>query len=101
MGVLTASTATGQLVFLPSLASAVTSEGWRAAPMIVALATVAVMPVIWFFMRDDPRDLGLRPYGESGAPEATFFCQMSTSIAASFGLLALFGHDESSAAARE
>ncbi|MCX6955233.1 MAG: MFS transporter [Verrucomicrobia bacterium] len=68
MGVLTASTATGQLVFLPSLASAVTAGGWRAAPMIVALATVAVMPLIWFFMRDDPRDVGQRPYGETGAP---------------------------------
>ena len=70
MGVLTASTATGQLIFLPSLASAVTTGGWRAAPWIVAGATLAVVPVIWFFMRDEPRDVGLRPYGESGAPDA-------------------------------
>ena len=69
MGVLTASTATGQLVFLPWMAAAVTAQGWRAAPLIVALATVAVMPVIWFFMRDDPRDAGVRPYGEPGGPE--------------------------------
>lgn len=69
MGVLTASTATGQLVFLPSLAAAVTERGWRAAPLIVALATAAVMPVIWFLMRDDPRDVGRRPYGEEGAPD--------------------------------
>ena len=69
MGVLTASTATGQLIFLPSLASAVTADGWRAAPWIVAAATVAVIPVIWFFMRDDPRDVGLRPFGESGPPD--------------------------------
>lgn len=67
MGVLTASTATGQLVFLPWLATAVTKHGdWRAAPWIVAGATVAVMPVIWFFMRDDPREVGRRPYGETG-----------------------------------
>jgi sugar phosphate permease len=70
MGVLTASTATGQLIFLPSLASAVVAGGWRAAPWIVAGATLAVVPVIWFFMRDEPRDVGLRPYGESGAPDA-------------------------------
>ncbi len=31
MGLLTASTATGQLVFLPLLASLVASHGWRAA----------------------------------------------------------------------
>ena len=70
MGVLTASTATGQLVFLPWLAAVVTADGWRAAPLTVALVTVAVMPLIWFFMRDDPRDVGRRPYGESGAPDA-------------------------------
>jgi MFS family permease len=29
-----------------------------------------MIPVIWFFMRDEPRDLGLRPYGETGAPDA-------------------------------
>ncbi len=70
MGVLTASTATGQLVFLPALASAVkTQNNWRAAPGIVTAATLLVAPVIWFFMRDDPRDVGLRPFGESGAPD--------------------------------
>ena len=67
MGVLTASTATGQLVFLPWLASAVSAGGWRAAPWIVAGATAAAMPVIWSFMRDEPRDVGVRPYGEDGA----------------------------------
>jgi predicted MFS family arabinose efflux permease len=70
MGMLTASTATGQLIFLPSLASAVTIHGWRAAPWIVAGATALVAPLVWWLMRDDPRDVGLRPYGESGVPEA-------------------------------
>mgnify|MGYP001555770777 CR=1 FL=1 len=69
MGVLTASTATGQLVFLPALATAVTAHGWRSAPVIVAVATAAVIPVIWVFMRDDPRDVGVRSYGETGAVE--------------------------------
>jgi predicted MFS family arabinose efflux permease len=64
MGILTASTATGQLVFLPSLAAAVTNHGWRAAPAIVAIATALVAPVVWWWMRDDPRDVGQRPYGE-------------------------------------
>ncbi|HET7534884.1 MAG TPA: MFS transporter, partial [Candidatus Didemnitutus sp.] len=65
MGVLTASTATGQLVFLPSLATVVTAHGWRGAPLVVAAATTLVIPVIWWLMRDDPRDVGQRPYGES------------------------------------
>jgi predicted MFS family arabinose efflux permease len=71
MGLLTASTATGQLIFLPGLASAVTShDNWRAAPWIVAGATLLAIPVIWWLMRDDPRDVGLRPYGETGPVEA-------------------------------
>ena len=66
MGILTASTATGQLVFLPWLASAVTVNGWRAAPLIVAGAMLLIAPIIWWWMRDDPRDIGARPYGETG-----------------------------------
>ncbi len=67
MGLLTASAATGQLVFLPSLAMVVTSYGWRGAPVVVAGATLLVIPIIWWLMRDDPRDVGLRPYGEMGS----------------------------------
>src|SRR4051812_3640801 len=65
MGVLTASTATGQLIFLPSLASAATQHGWRMALLIVAAACAGVAPLILWLMRDDPRDVGLRPYGEA------------------------------------
>ena len=64
MGLLTASTATGQLVFLPWLASVVTNHGWRGAPLIVALASAVTLPVIWIFMRDRPEDVGERSYGE-------------------------------------
>ncbi len=64
MGILTASTATGQLVFLPALARVVTDHGWRGAPLIVAGATVLVLPVIWWLMRDEPRDVGERAYGD-------------------------------------
>ena len=71
MGLLTASTATGQLIFLPSLATAVNAGGWRAAPLMVAAATALVIPVVWLFMRDDPRDVGRRPFGESGAADAS------------------------------
>lgn len=67
MGLLTASAATGQLIFLPSFAAAVTRDGWRSAPMIVAVASALALPVIWLFMRDQPADAGVRPYGETGA----------------------------------
>jgi sugar phosphate permease len=67
MGVLTASTATGQLIFLPALAAVVTGQGWRAAPLLVAATCIAIVPVVWWWMRDDPKHVGLRPYGETGA----------------------------------
>jgi sugar phosphate permease len=66
IGLLTASTATGQLVFLPLMASIATAQGWRGVPLVVTAATCLVLPLIWFFMRDDPADVGLRPYGETG-----------------------------------
>jgi MFS family permease len=65
-GILTAATATGQLVFLPVLASLAVGQGWRWATATVALATLAAVPVVALVMRDDPARVGLRPYG---APE--------------------------------
>lgn len=63
MGVLTASTATGQLVFLPALAAAVEAFGWRAAVLGVAAAAVAVLPLVGLLMRNRPEDIGTAPYG--------------------------------------
>ncbi|GJE26927.1 MFS transporter [Methylobacterium organophilum] len=65
IGLLTASSATGQLVFLPVLAQLVVSQGWRAVSFAVAGAALAlVLPVAWL-MRDRPSDLGLPRYGET------------------------------------
>jgi predicted MFS family arabinose efflux permease len=70
MGVLTASTATGQLVFLPLLAHLAETIGWRAVSWTVAgVAAALILPVI-LLMRDRPADLGLAPYGEDGPPQA-------------------------------
>jgi sugar phosphate permease len=63
LGALSASNATGQLIFLPSLAHMVTSYGWRSAALLVAGAAAVVFVIVLIFMRDRPEDLGLRPYG--------------------------------------
>jgi sugar phosphate permease len=63
MGVLTASTATGQLVFLPLLAWSVEAWGWRAAVLGVSAAALVLLPLVWLLMRDRPEDAGARPYG--------------------------------------
>lgn len=69
VGLLTASTATGQLLFLPPMAAVAAAHGWRGVPWIVASACALVLPLVWWLMRDDPAQAGLRPYGETGEPE--------------------------------
>jgi MFS family permease len=65
-GLLTASNASGQLIFLPLLAWIVTQWGWRyAAGTAAAVALVVVLPLVLIFIRDRPSDLGLAPYGST------------------------------------
>jgi predicted MFS family arabinose efflux permease len=67
-GLLTASNASGQLVFLPLLAWIVTVYGWRAAAATVALtAVLVVVPLALVFLRSDPGDVDLLPYGATTA----------------------------------
>jgi sugar phosphate permease len=65
LGVLTASSATGQLVFLPLAAWLVEHFGWRyaLAPSVIGLLLAGVLVVL--FVRDRPSDVGLAPYGET------------------------------------
>ncbi|MCJ2084358.1 MFS transporter [Methylobacterium sp. J-090] len=65
VGLLTASSATGQLVVLPILAALTEQFGWRAALLLICgLLLVAGLGVL-ALMRDRPEDLGLLPYGET------------------------------------
>ena len=68
VGLFAASTATGQLIFLPIAAWMIEHLGWRYAVIPVFIACVMVALLATLFMRDRPRDVGLRPYGE---PEST------------------------------
>ena len=63
MGMLTASSATGQLIFLPVLASLAVHAGWRWASLTVSLAALALVPLAALLLRDRPADLGLPPLG--------------------------------------
>ncbi len=65
MGVLTASSATGQLIFLPPLASLAVHHGWRSTSVASALAAAVLVPVVLLLLRDRPQQIGLAPYGES------------------------------------
>jgi len=69
-GVLTAASATGQLIFLPVVAEVTTRHGWRWASLIVAAAALSVVPLVLVFMRNYPRDVGLTAYGADEPMEA-------------------------------
>ena len=63
MGVLTASTATGQLIFLPVFTALVQTVGWRAVSVVLACIAAALIGPVMLLMRDRPSDLGIPPYG--------------------------------------
>jgi MFS family permease len=66
VGILTASVATGQLLFLPLLATITDRMGWRIAlALMCAMLGVAASAVL-LLMRDRPGDVGLRPFGDDG-----------------------------------
>ncbi len=65
MGLLTASNATGQLLFLPMDAWLVEHAGWRLAVLPPLLACGAAWLLMMLLGRDHPAQVGLPPYGET------------------------------------
>lgn len=73
VGLLTASSATGQLVVLPLLAGLTEAQGWRAALVLICGLLALAGLGVFLLMRDSPEEIGLLPYGEAtpapgGAP---------------------------------
>ena len=65
-GLLTASNASGQLVFLPLLAWISVNYGWRwTAGAVVIAASGLVIPLAIIFLRHSPAEIGIAPYGAS------------------------------------
>ena len=65
LGILSAGTATGQLIFLPAAAWLTEQYGWRMA-LAPSAALVGVVAVAFFlFSPDWPSDIGLPPYGDT------------------------------------
>ena len=84
-GVLTAATASGQLVFLPLLTHLADTNGWRSVSITVAVATASVIPVVLLFMRNRPEDVGLLPYG--APPDHVSTTMVGNPIAHAFAAL--------------
>ena len=63
IGVLTASSATGQLIFLPGLSYMAKASGWQSVSSTIAIVSIALVPIIWLFLKEKPADAGVLPYG--------------------------------------
>jgi len=65
LGLLTASTATGTLIFLPAMAAVAELGGWKPVAIGVSMLTGILAPLMWLILPEKPADIGLRPYGAS------------------------------------
>jgi predicted MFS family arabinose efflux permease len=63
MGVLTASNATGQLVFLPLYGVIVARAGWRIEVLTIAAVCLALIPAVLLLLAEYPADKGIAPLG--------------------------------------
>lgn len=63
LGILTASTATGQLVLLPLLAFIVETYSWKWAIGLILILSFIMLLIILLFMKNSPKEIGILPYG--------------------------------------
>lgn len=85
MGLLTASTATGSLVFLPILAEVAENFGWKPVAWVVAIVVAAMIPVVFLLLPERPQDVGLSRLGE--APGAVPAAAAGNPILTAFRIL--------------
>jgi MFS family permease len=93
MGLLTASSATGQLVFLPIGTWLIEHAGWRTALLPVMASCALVALAVLLLVRDHPQDVGLAPYGADPATPAPPPAPMRMSAATPFLVLASVRRD--------
>lgn len=70
MGLLTASTATGSLLFLPALAWLTRNGAWTPVALSVGLGAACLIPLVWLLMPEDPAAIGATRYGEAAGAAA-------------------------------
>ena len=63
IGALTASSATGQLIFLPGLSHLAEMNGWKSVSLSITFVALALIPFVWLFLKERPQDAGVLPYG--------------------------------------
>jgi MFS family permease len=89
MGLMSASTATGTLIFLPVMAAMAESGGWKLVVTAIAIAAVALIPLVYFLVPERPADIGLTRFGATPEEKLTPPAAAREGfIAETFGILA-------------
>lgn len=88
IGILTAGSAAGQLVFLPFIAALAQNPGWRGASLLIAAGALAVVPLVLRWLRNSPADVGVLPYGAEEAAAAEAAAEKPEATAADAGTTA-------------
>ena len=78
VGVFSAASSTGQLVFLPAIAQLADGPGWRWAAGLVSVFALLLVPLVWLVMRDSPADAGTTAYGAEADAAAAMPAAPST-----------------------
>ena len=81
LGLSTSGASFGSLLVVPFTMYMIQAAGWRTTWLVLGILILAVaLPLAFFFLRDDPKDMGLQPDGDpepsdvNGRDEADF-CQ--------------------------
>ena len=65
MGIIASGIGVGQLIFPPAVNWLISAYGWRTSFLIIGGINIVIIMAIAQFLRQDPRQMGLSPYGES------------------------------------
>ncbi|PLR28099.1 MFS transporter [Caulobacter zeae] len=88
LGLLTAATATGSLIFLPAMAFIAEHGGWRPVVLTVAAVAAVMAPIAWLLIPERPSDIGHKPFGAGEDWEEPPRGSASNALAGAFGALA-------------
>jgi MFS family permease len=71
MGILTASTATGSLIFLPIMAALAQNGAWQNVALFVGFGSAILIPFVLLLVPERPESIGLRRFGEDAKHRVT------------------------------
>lgn len=64
LGVVTSGSKIGTLAVMPAAGASIIAFGWRPTMVMLGLSMLVLVPLLWRYMRSDPKELGLYPDGD-------------------------------------